>query len=48
MYCGSRKTRSRLNDVDFVVNNAGPAEEGEHLMTLAPAKFVHKEHKRTA
>ena len=36
-----REPRSRLNDVDFVVNNAGPAEEGEHLMTLAPAKFVH-------
>ena len=36
-----REPRSRLNEVDFVVNNAGPAEEGEHLMTLAPAKFMH-------
>ncbi len=36
-----REPKSRLKKVDFIVNNGGPAEEGEFLMTLNPSKFIH-------
>jgi ATP-binding cassette, subfamily B, bacterial MsbA len=36
-----REPKSRLKEVDFVVNNGGPTEGDEILMTLTPAKFVH-------
>jgi tetraacyldisaccharide 4'-kinase len=36
-----REPKSRLSEVDFIVNNGGPTEADEILMTLSPAKFVH-------
>jgi ATP-binding cassette, subfamily B, bacterial MsbA len=36
-----RETKSRLNSVDFIVNNSGPTQENEYLMNISPAKFVH-------
>ena len=36
-----REPKSRLSEVDFIVNNGGPTEGDEILMTLSPAKFVH-------
>ena len=36
-----REPKSRLKDVDFIVNNGGPTEGNEILMTLNPAKFIH-------
>ena len=36
-----REPKSRLAQVDFVVNNGGPAEDGEYLMSMNPSKFVH-------
>ena len=36
-----REPKSRLKEVDFVVNNGGPTEGDEILMTLSPAKFIH-------
>ena len=36
-----RETKTRLNSVDFIVNNSGPTQENEYLMNVSPAKFVH-------
>ena len=36
-----REPISRLSEVDFIVNNGGPTEADEILMTLSPAKFIH-------
>ena len=36
-----REPKSRLSEVDFIVNNGGPTEGDEILMTLSPAKFIH-------
>ena len=36
-----REPKSRLTEVDFIVNNGGPTEGDEILMTLSPAKFIH-------
>jgi len=36
-----REPKSRLSEVDFIVNNGGPTEADEILMTLSPAKFIH-------
>ncbi|MDB4195293.1 lipid A export permease/ATP-binding protein MsbA [Gammaproteobacteria bacterium] len=36
-----REPKGRLKEVDFIVNNGGPTEADEILMTLNPAKFVH-------
>ncbi|MFL2725054.1 MAG: lipid A export permease/ATP-binding protein MsbA [Gammaproteobacteria bacterium] len=36
-----REPKSRLKEVDFIVNNGGPTEGDEILMTLSPAKFIH-------
>ena len=36
-----REPKSRLNEVDFIINNGGPTEGDEILMTLSPTKFVH-------
>ena len=36
-----REPKSRLSEVDFIVNNGGPTEGNEILMTLSPAKFIH-------
>lgn len=36
-----REPKSRLKEVDFIVNNGGPTESNEILMTLKPGKFVH-------
>ena len=36
-----REPKSRLADVDFIINNGGPAEDGEYLMSMNPSKFVH-------
>ena len=36
-----REPKKRLNSVDFIVNNSGPTQEGEYLMNISPAKFVH-------
>ena len=36
-----REPKSRLKEVDFIVNNGGPTEADEILMTLNPAKFIH-------
>ena len=36
-----REPKGRLKEVDFIVNNGGPTEADEILMTLSPAKFVH-------
>lgn len=36
-----REPKSRLSEVDFIVNNGGPTESNEILMTLSPAKFIH-------
>ena len=36
-----REPKSRLSEVDFIINNGGPTEENEILMTLSPAKFIH-------
>ncbi|QBF84387.1 tetraacyldisaccharide 4'-kinase [Shewanella maritima] len=33
-----REGTSRLESVDFIINNGGPAQDGEALMTLAPLK----------
>ena len=36
-----REPKNRLKDVDFIINNGGPTEDNEILMTLSPANFVH-------
>ena len=36
-----REPKSRLNEVDFIINNGGPTEADEILMTLNPTKFIH-------
>ena len=36
-----RESSKRLESVDFIVNNGGPTDEGENLMTISPANFVH-------
>ena len=36
-----REPKSRLSEVDFIINNGGPTEENEILMSLSPAKFIH-------
>ena len=36
-----REPKSRLKEVDFIINNGGPTEADEILMTLNPAKFIH-------
>ncbi|MDC0014478.1 lipid A export permease/ATP-binding protein MsbA [Gammaproteobacteria bacterium] len=36
-----REPKGRLKDVDFIVNNGGPTEGDEILMTLTPSKFIH-------
>ena len=36
-----RESAKRLDTVDFIVNNGGPTHEGEQLMTISPAKFIH-------
>ena len=36
-----REPKARLKEVDFIINNGGPTEADEILMTLNPAKFVH-------
>ena len=36
-----RESLNRLDSVDFIVNNSGPTEDGEHLMNVSPAKFIH-------
>ena len=36
-----REPKSRLSEVDFIINNGGPTEGDEILMTLSPAKFIH-------
>ena len=36
-----RESKSRLESVDFVVNNSGPTKEGEYLMNISPSQFVH-------
>ena len=36
-----RESIKRLKSVDFIVNNSGPTEEGEFLMSVSPSKFVH-------
>ena len=36
-----RESKKRLDSVDFIVNNSGPTEEGEHLMNISPSKFIH-------
>ncbi len=36
-----RESAKRLNSVDFIVNNGGPTNENEHLMTISPANFIH-------
>ena len=34
-------SNSGLKTVDFIVNNSGPTEENEYLMSISPSKFVH-------
>ena len=36
-----RESSKRLESVDFIVNNGGPTNENENLMTISPANFVH-------
>ena len=36
-----RESIKRLKSVDFIVNNSGPTEENEFLMSVSPSKFVH-------
>ena len=36
-----RESKTRLNSVDFIVNNSGPTDEGEYLMNVSPSRFVH-------
>ena len=36
-----RESIKRLSTVDFVVNNSGPTEEYEFLMSISPSEFVH-------
>ena len=36
-----RESKKRLSSVDFIVNNSGPTEENEYLMSIIPSKFVH-------
>ena len=36
-----RESKNRLQSVDFIVNNSGPTEENEFLMSVSPSKFVH-------
>ena len=36
-----RESIKRLSTVDFVVNNSGPTEENEFLMSISPSEFVH-------
>ncbi len=36
-----REPKSRLKEVDYIINNGGPTEGDEILMTLSPTKFVH-------
>jgi len=36
-----REPKSRLKEVDFIINNGGPTEGDEILMTLNPSKFIH-------
>ena len=36
-----RESKTRLKSVDFIVNNSGPTDEGEYLMSISPSRFVH-------
>ncbi len=36
-----RESSNRLKTGDYIINNGGPTEDGEILMTLQPSKFVH-------
>jgi subfamily B ATP-binding cassette protein MsbA len=36
-----RESKARLNSVDLIVNNSGPTDEGEYLMSVSPSRFVH-------
>jgi ATP-binding cassette, subfamily B, bacterial MsbA len=36
-----RESPKRLNSVDFVVNNGGPTNDDEYLMSISPANFIH-------
>ena len=36
-----RESKARLNSVDFIVNNSGPTDEGEYLMSVSPSRFIH-------
>ena len=36
-----RESIKRKDTVDFKINNGGPTEENEYLMTLQPFRFVH-------
>ena len=36
-----RESIKRLDSVDFIVNNTGPTEEKEFLMSISPSEFVH-------
>ena len=36
-----RESSKRLKTGNYVINNGGPTEDGEILMTLQPSKFVH-------
>ena len=36
-----RESSKRLKTGNYIINNGGPTEDGEILMTLQPSKFVH-------
>ena len=36
-----RESKNRLETVDFVVNNSGPTDEDEYLMSISPSNFIH-------
>ena len=36
-----RESSKRLKTGNYIINNGGPTEDGETLMTLQPTKFVH-------
>jgi len=36
-----RESKNRLKTVDFVVNNSGPTDEDEYLMSITPSNFIH-------
>ena len=36
-----RESKNRLKTVDFVVNNSGPTDEDEYLMSISPSNFIH-------